>query len=215
MPKIEVAILLDKDNNWIEKYILLIDQIPELNKKYQFCFFHDPNKVNQFEIVFILGYTKILGKEFLSSNKLNLVIHESDLPRGKGFSPVQWQILENKNIIPVCMIEATAEVDSGDIVAKSQIELNGDELFNEIREKQANTTIELIKSFLLKYPNFSRIKQTGKATHYRRRNEKDDELDPDKTIREQFNHFRIADNNTFSLYLHINKKKYYLTMSKD
>ena len=46
--------------------------------------------------MFVIGYTKILPKEFLEGNKLVLVIHESDLPKGKGFSPVQWQILEGK-----------------------------------------------------------------------------------------------------------------------
>jgi len=30
---------------------------------------------------------------FKLKNKLNLVIHSSDLPKGKSFAPIQWQIL--------------------------------------------------------------------------------------------------------------------------
>lgn len=80
------------------------------------------------DIVFILGYTKILNSEFLQCNRLNLVIHESALPRGKGFAPTQWQILEGKNHIPVCLCEAIEKVDAGDIFLRGTTELNGLEL---------------------------------------------------------------------------------------
>jgi len=49
---------------------------------------------------------------------MNLVVHESDLPRGKGFAPVKWQILDGKKEIPVCLLETTEQVDSGDILGK-------------------------------------------------------------------------------------------------
>ena len=32
-------------------------------------------------------------------NKNNIVVHASDLPKGRGFSPMSWQILEGKNKI--------------------------------------------------------------------------------------------------------------------
>ena len=86
-----IAFLLDKENNWIEPYVLSYVQ-----NKNNIRLEYDHNKVLNNDIVFILGYTKILSKDFLNNNKLNLVIHESDLPKGKGFSPVQWQILEGK-----------------------------------------------------------------------------------------------------------------------
>jgi len=50
-------------------------------------------------IVFILGYHKIIKKEYLKNNKYNIVVHESDLPKGKGWVPLFWQILEGKNEI--------------------------------------------------------------------------------------------------------------------
>src|SRR3989338_1836636 len=127
MPKLKVAILLDPANNWIEKYIKDIRDIKELSARYHFHFYQQPKEIKNFEIVLILGYTKILSKEFLRANRLNIVIHESNLPEGKGFSPLQWQILEEKNNIPVCLFEAAEEVDTGDILERSFIKLSGDE----------------------------------------------------------------------------------------
>ena len=49
-----------------------------------------------FDILFILGYTRFLSSNFLRKNSLNLVVHESDLPKGRGLAPVQWQLLKNK-----------------------------------------------------------------------------------------------------------------------
>ncbi len=210
MPEIKIAILLDSANSWIDKYIRQLKTDYKLDVKYSFFFSYDPDDIKHFDIVFILGYTKILDKSFLDSNALTLLVHESDLPKGKGFSPVQWQVLEGKRIIPVCLIEATKKVDSGDIFETSIIELSGYELFPEIREKQAFATIEVIKRFLVKYPDNMRIKQIGEETYYRRRNMSDDALDIDKTIREQFNHFRIANNDEYPLYFIIDGHKYYL-----
>lgn len=210
---IKVGLLFDAKNNWIEKYLIRINEIEELKKKYKFHFSYDPDEFKGYEIVFILGFTRILPKSFLESNKLNLVVHESELPKGKGFSPVQWQILEGGNRIAVCLFEAIEELDAGDIFAKVFIELGGYELFDEIRQKQAAATLELISKFLIEYPRNTRTKQHGESSVYRKRSEQDDALDIDKTIREQFNHLRIADNERYPLYFVIDGQKYYLIIS--
>ena len=118
MKKINVTFLIDKNNNWIELFLLNSNLIKG-NDKYNIEISHSHQEVQRQDIVFILGYTKILNDAFIKSNKLNLVIHESALPKGKGFAPVQWQILEGAKFIPICLIEATSEVDSGDIIYKA------------------------------------------------------------------------------------------------
>ena len=89
----KVAILYDASNDWISKFF------PEDLKDipgYSFEFFYDSSKIKNYEIVFVLSYTRILGPSFLSNNKLAMVVHSSNLPKGKGFAPLQWQILEGK-----------------------------------------------------------------------------------------------------------------------
>ena len=49
----------------------------------------------------------------LALHKNNLVIHASDLPQGKGWSPMPWQIAEGRNDIVFTLFEAVAGVDAG------------------------------------------------------------------------------------------------------
>ena len=88
MKKNKVTFLLDKNNNWIEEF-LLNSSLVEINTKYDIKITHNYLDIKGQDIVFILGYTKILKDDFLKTNKLNLVIHASDLPKGKGFAPTQ------------------------------------------------------------------------------------------------------------------------------
>ena len=43
------------------------------------------------------------------------VTHASDLPKGRGWSPVVWRVLEGKSNLVVSLIEAADPVDSGQI----------------------------------------------------------------------------------------------------
>lgn len=211
---VKVGFLFDRDNDWIHRELGSLKWMPDFSSRYEYIEAFDVDDVTGVDVLFILGYTKILPEKFLALNGLNLVIHESALPLGRGFSPVQWQILDGANEIPVCMIEATNPVDSGEIYGTTTIKLAGHELMPEIRQAQANATKELIISFLSKYPECSKAVQTGNATHYRRRIREDDRLDPDKTIRAQFNQLRIADNDLYPAYFEIDGIRYLLLITK-
>ena len=59
----------------------------------------------------------------------------SDLPEGRGFAPVQWQVLEGKADINVCLLEISEEVDAGNILDEMILSLDGSELYEEIKKK--------------------------------------------------------------------------------
>tara|TARA_B100000029_G_scaffold436822_1_gene451627 strand:- start:109 stop:765 length:657 start_codon:yes stop_codon:yes gene_type:complete len=210
---LKVAYLLDKNNFWIEKYI----KKSNLLKKGKFVskVFTDHKKIRNYEIVFILNYTKILNQTFLKKNKLNIVVHASNLPKGKGFSPMQWQILKNKNKIPICLFKATSKVDSGEIYEKNYIFLRGTELYDELRYKQAIATFKIIKKFLNKYPRIKGKKQKGKSTFYKRRTPQDSRLNINLSLKKLFNHLRLANNTSWPSYFIFKNKKYYLTIYQE
>jgi methionyl-tRNA formyltransferase len=209
--KIIVNFLFDRKNNWINKYI---SKKKFLRKNLIIKKYLDPKKIKKQEIVFVLGYTKILSADFLKNNKYVLVVHESALPKGKGFSPLQWQILKNKNKITVCLFIATISFDSGDILFKDTIYLNGSELYEEIRQKQVMTSIKLINKFLKNYPKIKQTKQKGEETFFKRRLPKDSEININKTIKSQFNKFRIANNDDWPLFFLYKNQKYILKIFK-
>ena len=90
---VNIAILLDINNDWLSEYI---PKHFTASKNFNLNIFYDERKVKGFDLVFVLGYTRLLKGKILDENKLLLVIHESDLPKGRGFAPVQWQVLEGK-----------------------------------------------------------------------------------------------------------------------
>ena len=79
-----------------------------------------------------------MKKNFLKNNKLTLIIHESNLPKGKGFSPVQWQLIKGKTKLTICLVEAShgVRVDSGRIYLKSNFKIPETSLLPEIRKYQ-------------------------------------------------------------------------------
>lgn len=84
--------ILTSPNQWFVKYA------KELNNKImKSSLFYDHKDLNSLnDILFILAYHRIIDEEYLNLNKHNIVIHESDLPEGKGWAPLFWQILEGK-----------------------------------------------------------------------------------------------------------------------
>lgn len=159
-------------------------------------------------VCFLLGCVKIVKAEYLEKNTHNLVVHESDLPKGRGFAPMAWQIIEGVSSIPVCLLEASAgEPDAGDIWLRDSIELTGDEMLPAWRQLQGEKTIDLCMRFLREYESLQPIEQTGDPSWYKRRRPADSELNPDLPINEQFNLIRTVDNERYPAFIRVGDKK--------
>ena len=61
--------------------------------------FYEEQNIKKFDVVFVLGFTRILKNDFLQANNQVLIVHESNLPTVRDSSPLQWQILEGKDDI--------------------------------------------------------------------------------------------------------------------
>ena len=200
---IKITFLIDKNNNWIQKFL----KINNFGKKYNINFNYNPKKIKNNDIVFILSYTKILNEKFLNANRLNLVIHSSDLPKNRGFAPLTFQILKGQKKIVNTIFKPSSKVDRGDFYYKNYFINDGTELYEELRKKQALSIIKLIKKFLSKYPKVKPIKQKGKGTFNKRRTPKDSELNINKSLKSQFNLLRTCDNEKFPAFFVYKKKK--------
>lgn len=200
MAKKKVALLFDKKNDWIFN---LLNENPLKHGSFIIKSFFEKKKVRNFDIVFLLGYTKKVSNNFLKKNNLTLVVHESDLPNGRGFSPIQWQLLEGKSEIIISLIEVTEDLDRGDIFIQSKMRFNGTELYEEIRNKQAKATKKIINNFLNKFPKFTKKKQYGKGSIYPKRKPYNSQLNFKKSIEENFNLLRIGNNDSWpSFFIH-------------
>ena len=157
---------------------------------------HDPEQLSLGDVCLLLSCGRLLSADQLAFHRHNLVVHESDLPRGQGWSPMTWQILEGANSIPIALFEATAALDAGPIYLQQQIQLKGQELVEEWRAMQAQATMELCLAWLDRYKEViaAARPQAGEPTHYRRRRPADSQLNPECSLVEQFNLLRVVDN---------------------
>ncbi|MGR3176662.1 MAG: formyltransferase family protein [Candidatus Anammoxibacter sp.] len=209
-----ITIVSDADS-WINNYITpLVEKLK--NNRHLLRWFHKVSDIQEGDLVFYLGCEQIVPKEILNRNRHNLVVHESALPEGKGWSPLTWQILEGKNEIPITLFEAVEKVDSGVIYLQDVMHFKGDELIDELRKIQAEKTNELILKFINDYPKIVKkgVEQCGKDSFYRKRTSKDSRLDPDKTIKEQFDLLRTVDNKRYPAFFEMYGETYLLEIKK-
>lgn len=208
-------VILSDPMSWINSYVeKLAENWEEMGNGV--FWLHDLQELPSADFCFCLSFSQLLPSVILKKFKHTLVVHESDLPSGKGWSPLTWQILEGKNSIPVTLFEALDAVDSGPIYAQRVIDFEGHELVGELRDMQATATIEICQWFVDHYPeSLSEAReQKGAEKFYPRRTPKDSELDPNKTIAEQFNLLRVVDNERYPAFFELNKKKFYIKVSK-
>lgn len=208
----KISILVDNINSWALPYAKSLAK--ELQNKYPVSLVHDQKEIVTGDVAIFLSCEKLVKAEVLKKNKYNLVVHASPLPAGKGFSPLTWQILEGKNEIPLTLFDAVEEVDAGMIYDRAIINFEGHELIDEMRDKMGNEINKLLIDFINKYPDIKGSKAEGIESFYRRRNQEDSELDPDKTITEQFNLLRVADNERYPAFFKHKGNKYIIKIYK-
>ncbi len=167
------------------------------------------------DILFLISCSDLIKKDLRERYKATLVLHASELPNGRGWSPHIWQILEGKNKITVTLLEAEEKVDSGAIWAQRELVLEGHELYNEINEKLFSIESELM-DFAIE--NIYKISPTPQCevepTYYRKRLPEDSRIDPDRSITEQFDLLRVADSERFPTFFYLRGHCYQIIIEK-
>ncbi|MFT4848994.1 MAG: methionyl-tRNA formyltransferase [Parvicella sp.] len=210
MKSLKIQVLIDNVNSWIIPYAKeLVEGLD--SKGHVAKLIHQHREVESGDILCLLSCERIFKR--LDLNRFNLVVHESDLPKGKGWSPVSWQILEGRKKIPITLFEAARSVDSGVIYLKEYIYLDGTELLSKIKQMQGIATQNIILKFLEQMP--VGLEQEGDSTFYPRRTDKDSELDISKSLDDQFNLLRICDNERYPAFFRKNGIQYILKIYKD
>lgn len=206
-------IILTDPNSWIVHYAEgLIEEWTAMGHRCDIGF--SLAEAQAADFCFCLGFCQILPPELLRQYKHTLVVHESELPKGRGWAPMTWQILEGENRIPVSLIEAVDDVDAGLIYLQEWIDLKGTELNPEWRAMQGLVTQKLCKQWISSYPSVvaTAREQLGRASFYARRKPEDSKLDPNKTLAEQFNLLRVVNNHSYPAYFELNGRRFRVTI---
>lgn len=104
---------------WAEKNNLSVYQPASLKKEEAI------ERLKGFDFFVVASYGKIIPKTILDlPQKGTLNIHPSLLPKYRGPSPIQFQILENEQNIGTTIMLMDVEVDHGQILAQKEIKYN-------------------------------------------------------------------------------------------
>lgn len=172
---------------------------------------HSADNLPGGDLCFYLSYGKIVEAATRARYRNNLVVHASALPKGRGWSPASWLILEGADRIPVTLFEAVDDVDAGPIYLQEWIDLGGTELLDDWHTMLAQATISLARRFVAGYPALldEAREQVGVPSFYPRRRPCDSELSVDKSLAEQFNLLRIVDNESYpAFFIHPKGRKF-------
>jgi methionyl-tRNA formyltransferase len=164
-----------------------------LNKKIKILKEINIKKINYInpKIVFFIHWSKLIPKD-LYERYTCIQFHISDLPRGRGGSPIQNQILRNIKKTKISAFKVEKGLDSGPICMKQDILLDGSAelILKNMEFKSLNMIKKLVKQKVIKFK-----KQKQKLKIFKRRKPHESEIDPSKikTINKMYDFLRMLD----------------------
>lgn len=190
--------------------------IDQNSSKLKIYLVNNKEELKEGDILFLISCTEILSSNIRKKFKKCLVIHASDLPNGRGWSPHVWQILEGCQNINVSLIEAEDTVDTGDVWKKLVINIPKDYLYDEINQVLFDAHLELMNFAIENFTSITPRKQSTNTvpSYYKKRTPKDSKLDIQKTISEQFELLRVCDPDRYPAYFEIYGHKYRIKIDK-
>lgn len=177
--------------------------------------FYDKADLQGGDVLFLVSCSQMIRDIERNKYRASLVLHASDLPKGRGWSPHIWSILGGANQITVSLLEASEPIDSGAIWLKTKFMLEGHELLPEINAKLFAAESSLMTQAVEQFETIEPIQQVGDPGPYMsKRLPTESQLDPNKTIAEQFDLLRVVDSQRYPAFFDYRGKRYLVKIEK-
>lgn len=163
------------DNEW-----LLINKKSDFNLQL----------LNEFkpDKIFIPHWSYIIPDEIFNSFDC-IVFHMTDLPFGRGGSPLQNLIVRGFKSTKISAIKVQSGIDTGDVYLKKSLDLTGSA--QEIFQKSAIVIEEMIKEMIIK--NSIPSPQTGEVVEFKRRKPEESNISELEDLENIYNYIRMLD----------------------
>ena len=140
------------------------------------------------KVIFIPHWSYLI-KDDIFQNYECIVFHITDLPFGRGGSPLQNLISRGIYNTKISAIRVSKEIDAGPIFLKKNLNLDGtaQEIFN-----RANKIIKSMIKIIIK-KKIIPIQQEGKTTIFKRRTPKMSQINNINSIVNLYDHIRMLD----------------------
>ena len=159
------------------------------------------------KIIFFIHWSRLI-KDSIFNKYLCIQFHSSNLPKGRGGSPIQNQILSNIKKTKISAFKVSENLDAGPICLQYNLSLKGSAL--DILKRIENKSIQMINKIInVKDLNFK--KQKGKPSFFKRRKPSESKLNTHKTttINKLYDFLRMLDAPCYpKAYVKLNKFKF-------
>jgi len=155
------------------------------------------------EIIFFPDWSWIIPNEIISNYKC-ICFHESNLPKFRGGSPIQNQIIRGITKTKTTAFIMNEKIDAGDIILQKNLSLEGSiqEIFSRMSENDYSLILKIING------KYKRRKQSGKPTTYSRRKPKESELkNLNHSTNYLYNFIRMLEDPYPNAFIRIGKQK--------
>ena len=172
--------------------------------------------LNGGDVLFLVSCAEIVSKSVRQTYKHALVLHASDLPAGRGWSPHVWSILDGAEEITVSLLNAEDKVDTGDIWAKQVFNIEKDALFEEISIGLFDTELALMDRALSMIARNEKPQPqpTEGASYWPKRTPADSELDVTQPLAKLFDQIRVSDPDRYPAYFKLHNHTYTIELRK-
>ena len=130
------------------------------------------------DLIFFVGWSYIIPENIVKDYTC-ICLHPSPLPKYRGGSPIQNQILHNEKVSAASLFIMDEGLDTGDILYQSPFSLMG--TLNDIFERISILGVEGINYIINNFSNLNdmKIKQDDSvATLFKRRKQSESEINP-------------------------------------
>ena len=141
------------------------------------------------DMIFFPHWSWLIPKEIYEAYEC-IVFHMTDLPYGRGGSPLQNLISRNIKHTKISALRVDGGIDTGDIYLKEPLDLYGsaEEIFVRASHTIFNTMIPRILN-----NRSTPIPQEGTIETFQRYSQKDNELKPEFDLNKIYNYIRMVD----------------------
>ena len=195
--------------------LLLVETLRQDLPQLEINVLEDHVKCNGGELLVALSYGRLVPESVFSSYGLATVIHASALPKGRGWSPANWMLENLETSFTISLIKMVDEIDAGPIIAQRSFELVRANLWVDFVQESQRAQESLLLDLLRGELNTVNLKlQEGSPSYFRKRTPSDSEIDPSRSIEEQWGKIRAADPVRFPNYFRLHGTEFVLEVKK-
>lgn len=152
------------------------------------------------DLIVVVAFGQILSQAVLDLPKFGCVnVHASLLPKYRGAAPVEWSLINGEKITGITTMKMDAGLDTGDMLLRREVEIGGEMILPELREKLQQIGAELIVETVQNLESITPVKQDDSQSNYAPMLKKDTgKIDWSKPAREIHNLVRGLYGGAFS-----------------